>query len=96
MAHEKECDMTGTDTLSRKDAPISAEALARIGGGQIAYMKPLKPEEVHRLFPQAPADLPGKLWAMMGADGSPMALADDPNAVVASAIQHELTMVSVH
>ena len=89
--------MTDFDIRSRENSPISPEALAQIGGGRVAYMKPLNPDEVRRLFPQAPQIPAGStLYAMMGADGRPMALADHPNAVVASAIQNEIVMVSVH
>lgn len=89
--------MTDIEIRSRDDAPVTPEALAQMGGGRVAYMKPLKADEVHKLFPQAP-EIPAEhtVYAMMGADGSPMALADDPDAVVASAIQHSIQMVSVH
>ena len=34
--------------------PLSPEALAALGGGKIAYVKPISPDDVKRLLPQAP------------------------------------------
>ena len=76
---------------------ISPEAFAQLGGGEVAYMKTLRSEEVHELFPQAPEIAPGyELWALLAADGTPIVLADNPNAVMANAAEHDLMMVSVH
>jgi hypothetical protein len=80
-----------------RDQLITPEALAQLGGGHVAYMRTVDAEEVHRLFPQAPRIAPGtKLWALHAADGTPIVLADNPNAVLANAAEHDLTMVSVH
>lgn len=89
--------MTENQTRHGDDRTISPEALARLGGGQVAYMRSLKSEEVSELFPQAPHIAPGtKLWALLAADGTPIVLADDPQVVIANAHQHELSLVSVH
>ena len=77
--------------------PLSPEAFALLGGNSIAYVKPVRSEDVARLFPQAPALEPGMtLFALHGADGTPIMLADSREAVVANAMEHELEAVSVH
>ena len=38
---------------------ISAEALAGLGGGKLAYVKTIRSEDVQKHFPQAPELAPG-------------------------------------
>ena len=76
---------------------ISPEALAHLGDGQIAYVKPISSEQVAVLFPQAPKIAPGtQLYALHAADGTPIVLTDTREAAVANAWSNELEMVSVH
>jgi hypothetical protein len=76
---------------------ISPEALAHLGDGQIAYVKPISSEQVATLFPQAPKIAPGtQLFALHAADGTPIMLTDTREAAVANAWSHELETVSVH
>ncbi|MEZ5786576.1 MAG: DUF1150 domain-containing protein [Xanthobacteraceae bacterium] len=76
---------------------ISPEALAQIGGGQIAYVKAIRSEDVPALFPQAPEIAPGlQLFALHAADGTPIMITDSREAAVANAWSHELEAVSVH
>jgi len=76
---------------------ISPEALAQLGDGEIAYVKPIRSDEVAKLFPQAPELEPGtQLFALHAADGTPIMLTDSREAAVANAWSHELQTVSVH
>jgi hypothetical protein len=76
---------------------ISPEALAQLGDGEIAYIKPISSEQVAALFPQAPKIAPGvQLFALHAADGTPIMLTDTREAAVANAWSHELETVSVH
>ena len=76
---------------------ISAEALAAMGGGRIAYVKAIRSEDVATLFPQAPQIAPGmQLFALHAADGTPMMLTDSREAAIANAWSQELETVSVH
>ena len=76
---------------------ISPEALAGLGGGKIAYVKPITPEDVKRLFPEAPQLEPGtQLFALHAADGTPIMITDSRESAVANAWSHELEPVSVH
>jgi hypothetical protein len=87
--------------MNHSDAKIdvSAEALAHLGDGRIAYVKTIRSEDVRTLFPQAtmPDLPPGQmLFALHGADGTPIMLTDTREAAVANAWSQELEMVSVH
>jgi hypothetical protein len=76
---------------------MTPETLAGLGGGRIAYIRPLNPSEAKSLFPQMPsvaADL--ELWALLGADGTPIMLADSREAVVLNAHENDLETVSIH
>jgi hypothetical protein len=76
---------------------ISPEALASLGDGKIAYVKSIRSEDVHSLFPEAPEIAPGlELFALHAADGTPIMLTDSREAAVANAWSHELEAVSVH
>ncbi|MBN8978773.1 MAG: DUF1150 domain-containing protein [Xanthobacteraceae bacterium] len=76
---------------------VTPEALASLGGGHIAYVKEIKSEDVHGLFPQAPDLAPGtKLFALHAADGTPIMLTDSREAAIANAWSNELQAVSVH
>ncbi len=76
---------------------LTPQEFAHLGGGAIAYVKTIKSEDAQRLFPQAPAIRPGiRLFALLGADGSPIMLTDSKDAAIANAWEHELMTVSVH
>jgi hypothetical protein len=85
------------DSVNFETTTISPEALANMGEGQIAYVKPIRSEDVPHLFPQAPKLSPGlKLFALHAANGTPMMLTDSLEAALANAWSHELQAVSVH
>ncbi|HEU4659671.1 MAG TPA: DUF1150 domain-containing protein [Pseudolabrys sp.] len=76
---------------------ITQEALARLGGGRLAYVKAIRSEDVKTLFPQAPQIAPGlKLFVLHAADGTPIMLTDTREAAIANAWSQELEPVSVH
>jgi len=78
-----------------KDMPL--DVFARLGGGEIAYLRPVLSEEVSGMFPQAPPLAPGlKLWALLSAEGRPIMLTDNKAAAIANAHANDLEAVSVH
>jgi hypothetical protein len=80
-----------------KQIELTPEALAHLGDGEIAYVKTIRSEDVHTLFPQVPDIQPGlKLFALHAADGTPIMLTDSREAAVANAASQQLEMVSVH
>ena len=86
--------MTETNTIN---PAITQEALAHLGDGRLAYVKAINSEDVANLFPQAPKIEPGiQLFALHGADGTPIMLTDTREAALANAWSQELEAVSVH
>jgi hypothetical protein len=76
---------------------ISPESLAGLGGGRIAYVRPMRSDDVRTLFPNVPPIAPGlDLWALLAADGTPIMLADSREAVVMNAHENDLETVSLH
>ena len=77
--------------------PISQDALAHLGEGELAYVKTISSEDAQRLFPQAPQMAPGlTLFTLHAADGTPIMLTDSREAAIANAWSQELQTVSVH
>jgi hypothetical protein len=77
--------------------PISLEALAHLGEGEIAYLKVIRSEEARTLFPHVPEMAPGlKLFALHAADGTPIMLTDSRDAALSDAWRKELNMFSIH
>lgn len=86
--------MTDHDTTPIRLDPAQ---LAALGEGQVAYVKPMRSDEVRRLFPQAPQLAPGlQLFALLSASGTPIMLTDSRDAAVANAWQHDLQTVGLH
>jgi len=91
--------MTNQQNHTENKIEMSPEALAHLGGGRIAYVKTIRSEDVHALFPdaQVPEMAPGlTLFALHAADGTPIMLTDSREAAVANAWSQELETVSVH
>ena len=75
---------------------ITQDALAHLGDGRLAYVKPIRSEDVASMFPQAPQIAPGlTLFALHAADGTPIMLTDTRESALASAWSNELEAVSV-
>ncbi len=78
-------------------AEFNAADLAALGEGHLAYVRPIRSDEVKRLFPQAPDLTPGMdLFALLSASGSPILLADSRDVIVANAMANDLFAVSLH
>ena len=78
-------------------ARLSRRELAELGDGEVAYIKQLDMDTAERLFPSlrdAPKGI--DLYAVLGADGTPLALTDSRSAAIANAIENDLVPVSVH
>ena len=83
--------------LENHEPVMTPQAFAVLGGGKIAYVKSIRSEDVHSLYPEAPEMAPGvRLFALHAADGTPILVTDSREAAVANAITHELETVSVH
>ncbi len=82
---------------SQKNVSITPESLAGLGGGRIAYVRPIKGGQARGMFPSLP-DIAENLdlWALVAADGSPLMLADSREAVVMNARENDLDAMSLH
>lgn len=76
---------------------MSMEDFARLGGGHVAYIRPMRSDVAARLFP-ALRNIPEgiDLFALVGADGVPLTLTDSRDLAIANALQHDLEPVSLH
>jgi hypothetical protein len=94
----KESRAMSERTVNETNPPaMTDQAFAVLGGGKIAYLKPIRSEDVHKLYPQAPELQPGMhLFALHAADGTPILVTDSREAAIANAMTHELETVSVH
>jgi hypothetical protein len=88
---------TASPRYGAHDPVLTPAELAALGAGQVAYVKAMTSDEVARIYPQAPQLEPGlALFALLGADGSPILLTDSRDAAAANAWEHDLTTVSLH
>lgn len=81
----------------RMRAPMTRSEFAQLGDGEVAYIRQLDPDAAERLFPALSTAPKGiDLFAVLGADGTPLALTDSRPAAIANAIENDLVPVSVH
>ena len=79
------------------DTRLDPRAFAALGEGQVAYVKPMRSDEVKRLFPQAPDLAPDlELFALLSASGTPILLTDSRDTAVANAWAQDLRMVGLN
>jgi len=89
-----------TRAQARKESIIpvmSTIEFAKLGGGEVAYIKTLSAEQARAMFP-AVKGLPSgiDLFALHAADGTPIALTDTRQAALSHALDDELAIASVH
>ena len=79
------------------DAVLSEIELAKLGDGQVAYIKMMSPDEAQRMFP-AVTGLPdgSNIFALHSADGTPLALTDSRQAAMGHAMGDRLMVASIH
>lgn len=70
---------------------------ARLGDGEVAYIKQLTSDEAEEMFPMVDGIPNGiALFALHGADGTPLALTDSLSAALAHAIEDDLEVAAIH
>ncbi len=78
-------------------AKFTPSDLAALGHGQVAYVRAMRSEDVQKLLPQVEGIPKGiDLFALLGADGTPIMIADSRDELTANAWENELVTVSVH
>jgi hypothetical protein len=78
--------------------PVMSELeLARLGGGEVAYIKTLTSDEALVMFPQIEGLPKGiALFSLHAADGTPIALTDTLQAAIGHAQEDELSIAPLH
>lgn len=83
--------------LKEAHASLTKTQLAHLGSGEVAYVRQVRSEDVLRCFPEAPDVDPAiDLWALFGADGTPILLTDNRSSTFFKAAEDELRTVSLH
>ena len=85
---------------SRKALPpplMTPRELQQLGDGKLAYIRVMTTAEAREMFPSI-EDLPSgiDLFALHGADGTPIALTDSHQAAIGHAIGDELEISGLH
>jgi hypothetical protein len=89
--------MQAKAAYERRAPLLTPEQFANLGDGTIAYVKAMRSEDVNRIYPQAPQIAPGlTIFALIGADGAPIVLADSEEGAIGNARENDLQMVSLH
>jgi len=85
------------DEKVKDDAVMEDRDFAGIGAGHVAYLRPMRSEEIKDLFPEVPDLPPGqRLWALFAADGMPILLTDSRENAEVTAMENDLEMVRLH
>jgi hypothetical protein len=85
------------ETKADRNALMSRREFQQLGDGEVAYIKRLNSDLAQKLFPALRDKLEGiDLFAVLGADGTPLALTDSRHAAVANALENDLVPLSVH
>jgi len=83
--------------LKETNSHLTQSELAHLGAGEVGYIRKIKSDEVSRCFPEAPEMEPDlDLWALFGADGTPILLTDNRSSTFFKAAEDDLKTVSLH
>lgn len=84
--------------MNEKNVFLMSEIeLAHLGAGEVAYIKVMSTDQAQEMFPNVTGLPEGQnLYALHGADGTPIALTDTHQAALGHAMDGELEIASVH
>lgn len=85
-------------TQKVKIEPFGSQVeFAEFGKNVIAYVREVTSDDLNQRFPQGPVLPEGvDLWGLFTADGQPIAVAEEPMALVQNADEMELQAVQRH
>jgi hypothetical protein len=76
---------------------MTRNEFAHLGAGKVGYIRKMRSEDVASVFPEAPDLNPGiDLWALFGADGTPILLTDNRSSTFFKAAEDDLQTVPLH
>ena len=83
--------------LKEANTRLTESELAHLGAGEVGYIRKIRYEDVSRCIPEAPSLDPNlDLWALFGADGTPILLTDNSSSTFFKAAEDDLKTVSLH
>jgi hypothetical protein len=85
--------------MTKTEKPvISAEQLAHLGGGVLAYVRKIEAEAAAKLLGNQQINVPpnAELFCLYNANGAPISISQNYEAALGSAFEHELIAASVH
>jgi hypothetical protein len=87
-----------TTSIVDTAAPVLSQLeLAKLGGGQLAYIKTLTSDEAKEMFPAIEGLPEGiNLFALHAADGTPIALTDTLQAAIGHAVGDRLQIAHLN
>lgn len=93
----KSTGKTSTGIDPRAVPFMSELELARLGDGHVAYIKILSSSDAKKMFPMV-GDIPNgiNLFALHGADGTPIALTDTLQAAIGHAQDGDLDIAALN
>jgi hypothetical protein len=89
--------MSDNELARSRSAVMSEKAFAALGGTKVAYIRPIRSEDVPFIYPDAPELESGlALFALSAADGTAIMITDSRDAAMALAARHQLDTLSLH
>ena len=84
------------DNQTNDRPALTPQEFAHLGGGALAYVKTIRSEDAQRLYSRRRYHPGLELYALLGADGTPIMLTDSKDAAIANAWENQLQTVSLH
>jgi len=82
--------------MNEQKSSLNDSEFAKLGSGQIGYIRKINTDELARRFPNLPPMTPGMdIWGLFGAAGEPILLSDVRAQALAGAHEHELMTVTL-
>jgi hypothetical protein len=85
--------------MTKTEKPvISAEQLAHLGGGVLAYVRKIEADAAAKLLGDQKINVPPNavLYCLYNANGAPISISTNYQAAIGSAFEHELIAATVH
>ncbi|WP_350335219.1 DUF1150 family protein [Coralliovum pocilloporae] len=76
---------------------LSSVGFRDLGNGEVAFLREMQAGDLAEILPEVRDLEPTMmLWALLGADGSPIIVSDTRQVAEADALERDMTIASVH
>lgn len=98
MCAKKQTNSKSKRLPAQASPPMITQAdLLKLGGGHIAFIKTMTPDQAKAMFPAIEGLPQGlSLYCLFAADGTPIALTDSLHAAIGHAMGDELELQTLH